>query len=59
MGLTMKTLSLTRTASWVIVDNLTNKAVFETFNADLLPKVNTEKYTAVPILKYLQGLNKK
>lgn len=50
--------SLLRTASWVIVDKITNKAIFETFNESILGKINVEKYQAVPVLEYLQNLNK-
>lgn len=48
-----------KTASWVIVDNATGKAVLETFNEKLLVKVNIEKYRAIPILEYLVSLNSK
>ena len=47
-----------KTASWVITDKATNKAVMETFNADIIPCLNTDKYNAVPIMEYLQSLNK-
>ena len=50
--------SLLTTASWVIVDITTKQAIFETFNESILSKLNTEKYQAVPILAYLQSLNK-
>ena len=50
--------SLLRTSSWVIVDKITNKAIFETFNETLAIKINVEKYEAVPVLQYLQNLNK-
>ena len=45
------------TASWVIRDKTTKKGVFETFNPELVAKVNTARYEAVPILQYLQELN--
>jgi len=47
-----------KTASWVIVDKQTGAALFETFRASIILKINTTRYEAVPILKYLQGLNK-
>ena len=50
--------SLLRTASWVIVDKSTNKAIFETFSKSITDKINVEKYQAIPILEYLQNLNK-
>jgi hypothetical protein len=53
------TQSLTRTASWVIINKETNEAVLETFNEQAVQALNTVKYKAVPILEYLQSLNKK
>ena len=50
--------SLTKTASWVIVDKTNRKAIFETFSYDLTNKINKAKYEAVPILEYLQNFNK-
>ena len=47
-----------KTASWVIVENATNNALFETFNPAIADKINRDKYSAVPILQYLQALNK-
>jgi hypothetical protein len=47
-----------KTKSWVIVDNSTGVAVFETFSAGVAAKVNTATYTAVPVREYLQGLNR-
>ena len=47
-----------KTASWVIVEKSTGKAVLETFNELLANKVNVKKYKAVPILEYLQNFNK-
>lgn len=51
------TQSLTRTASWVIVRSADNVAVFETFSQRIAESVNA-KYRAVPILEYLQTLNR-
>lgn len=50
--------SLLRTASWVIVNKTTNEAILETFSESIAGKINAEKYQAVPILEYLQKLNK-
>ncbi len=47
-----------KTASWVIVNKETGKAVFETFEEKTANAINKEKYKAVPILEYLQNLNK-
>lgn len=52
--------SLSRTASWVIIELSTGAVVFETFNEALATKhLNTSKFKAVPILEWLQGLNRK
>lgn len=45
-------------ASWVIVDRATGKAVLETYNAELCQFVNIERYRVVPILYWLQELNR-
>ena len=50
--------SLTKNASWVIVNTVTGFAVFETFNENTAKTVNPKFYKAVPILEYLQNLNK-
>lgn len=44
-------------SSWVICDRSTGKAVMETFNPKVVSAINTARYEAVPILKYLEGLN--
>jgi hypothetical protein len=46
-----------KTASWVIVDKATGKAIAETFRANVAAAVNTDKYRAVPILEYLVSIN--
>lgn len=48
-----------KTASWVIVNIATNQAVFETFNENTARAVNARLYKAVPILEWLQSLNRK
>ncbi len=48
-----------KTASWVIVRKDTGEAIFETFNEKLVSKINHQKFKAVPILDYLQELNRK
>lgn len=53
------TQSLSRTASWVIVDKETGKAVMETFEESTAKKVNQARYEVVPILEYLQTLNRR
>jgi len=45
-------------ASWVIVRKLDGEVIFETFSENVVRKLNTEKYTAIPILEYLVGINK-
>jgi hypothetical protein len=47
-----------KTSSWVIVDKHTGAVLFETFQASIIPKINTARYEAVPILQYLQQLNR-
>lgn len=51
--------SLSNTASWIIVNKQTNKAVIEMYDFELVKKINTLKYKAVPILEYLQNFNEK
>lgn len=47
-----------RTASWVIVRKWDKAVVCETFNRELVARINTEKYQAIPILEYLYDLNR-
>lgn len=42
---------------WVAVEKETKRGVAKFFNPELKAKLNTEKYEAVNILEYLQGLN--
>ncbi len=44
-------------ASYVVVRNADGRAIFETFRKSIADKVNTERYTAVPILDYLGKRN--
>jgi len=44
-------------ASWVIKEKATGKVIAETFQRKVAQAVNTEKYEAVPIMKYLASLN--
>jgi hypothetical protein len=46
-----------KTASWVIINKATRRAVFETFNENTARAVNPRLYEAVPVLQYLQSLN--
>lgn len=46
-------------ASWVIIEISTGTAILETYNPKVVAALNTTNYKAVPILEYLQGLNKK
>jgi hypothetical protein len=48
-----------KTASWVVVETETGRAVLETFNPKVAAAVNTAKYRAIPVLEYLQSLNRK
>ncbi len=45
--------------SWVIVDRQNGTAVLETFSATLAAAVNRARYDVVPILEYLQELNRR
>jgi len=45
--------------SWVIREKATGRVLFETFEAKTVAALNTEKYEAVPILKYLQEVSSK
>jgi hypothetical protein len=47
-----------KTASWIIVNKATGQAVFETFNENTARAVNERLYKAVPILEWLQSLNR-
>lgn len=49
---------MTESASWVIVDRATGKAVFETFSKRIATAINLERYDVVPILQYLQDINR-
>lgn len=44
--------------SWVIRERDTGRVVCEVFDGRWVQALNTEKYEAVPIEKYLQDLNK-
>lgn len=45
--------------SWVIIEKRTGRAVYETFNKDILKNLNSEKYKWFSIYDYLTSLNKK
>ncbi len=47
-------------SSWIIVNNKTGKAVFETFSKDTATKISagSKTHTVVPILEYLVNLNR-
>lgn len=47
------------TASWVVRVKADKFVLFETFSAELVAALNTERYEAVPILAYLQEVNRK
>ena len=46
------------TASWIIREKATGKIVMETFSAEVIGKINADKYEAVPVLEHLASLNK-
>ena len=47
-----------KTASWVIVNIATGEPVLETYSERMVQALNTDKYRAVPILEWLQSLNR-
>lgn len=47
-----------KTASWVIVEKSTQKALCETFSQKTVDAINKSKYEAIPILEYLQEFNR-
>lgn len=47
-----------KTASWVLRNKVTKEVICETFDERKVNALNTEKYEAVPILAYLQELNR-
>ena len=51
--------SLQRTASWVIRERHTGRVIMETFSRKIISALNTSRYEAVPILEYLQSLNRR
>lgn len=46
------------TPSWVIRETATGRVLFEAFDARVVAALNRARYEAVPILEYLQGLNR-
>ena len=51
--------TIQKTVSWVFVDLETGEGVYEAYSASVAAKVNTKRYKAVPILEYLQNLNRR
>ena len=47
-----------KTASWILRNKTSKEVICETFDKRKVELLNTEKYEAVPILEYLQGLNR-
>ena len=47
-----------RPASWVVVERETGRAVCEISGQSVADKINTAKYEAIPIVAYLQSLNR-
>jgi hypothetical protein len=48
---------LHQTASWVVTRNATGEIMFETFDHRLVECLNTQSYTATPILEWLHNIN--
>ena len=51
--------SLNRTASWIIYNKLTGKAVFETFEENTAKTFPIGHYHVMPVLEWLQSLNRR
>jgi hypothetical protein len=47
-----------RTASWVVVQKDTGKAILETFDPKMVAAINLDRYRVIPILEYLTTLNR-
>lgn len=45
--------------SWVIVEIATGRAVMETWNREVIEKLNQEKYMAMTTYQYLIEINRK
>jgi hypothetical protein len=56
-GLAEFSAEIMKTASWVVVRTSDKQAIFETFSKRTAEAINSEKYTAVPILEYLVSIN--
>lgn len=50
--------TLEHTASWALRDKVSKAVICETFNPDVVRRLNTVKYEAVPILEYLGEFNR-
>ncbi|MEJ7644249.1 MAG: hypothetical protein WKF87_06620 [Chryseolinea sp.] len=50
---------MTKGKSWVIVHKETGVAVLETYSHTITLQINTDKFSVIPILQYLQDLNKR
>lgn len=44
--------------SWVVKEISTGRVIMETFDKRKVEALNTAKYQAVPIMQYLQSLNR-
>lgn len=51
--------TLNKTYSWVIVHLETGEPILETYNKELISCFRPEKFKVVPILEWLQSLNKR
>lgn len=47
-----------KTASWIIKELDSGRVILETFDSRVVARLNTDKYIAIPIVEYLQNLNK-
>jgi len=51
--------TLNKTYSWVIVHIETGEVILETYNKELISCFRPEKFKVIPILEWLQSLNKR
>ncbi|MDO3558182.1 hypothetical protein [Ralstonia pseudosolanacearum] len=49
--------TLARATSWIIREKVSKGVLFETFSEQVVARLNTNKYEAVPVLQYLQEFN--
>ena len=51
--------SALKSTSWVVKERKTGRVMFETFNRELVKRLNHKRYKAVPIRAHLAEFNRK